>query len=135
MEPKLPTPNFQPERSPMPQEQAGERSPVPFSETLRENTGEVEQHSSQVAPAPVLPPVSISLPPVPTSTPLEESVTPIADTPLVAADEDLIEKEWVDKAKKIVEATKDDPYQREQEVGKLQADYLRKRYGKELGSS
>jgi hypothetical protein len=31
--------------------------------------------------------------------------------------------------------TKDDPYRREQEVSKLQADYLRKRYGKELGSS
>jgi hypothetical protein len=56
------------------------------------------------------------------------------DMPLVANDDDLIEKEWVDKAKKIIVQTKDDPYRREQEVGKLQADYLRKRYGKELGA-
>jgi len=109
MEPKLPTPNFQPERSPLPQEQTGERSPEPFAETLRENTSEVERRSSQVTPAPVLPPVSLPLPPAPNSIPPEPGVASLADTPLVAADEDLIEKEWVDKAKKIVEATKDDP--------------------------
>lgn len=56
------------------------------------------------------------------------------DTPQVAADDDLIEKEWVDKAKKVVAETKDDPYERERAVGKLQVEYLRKRYGKELGS-
>ena len=55
--------------------------------------------------------------------------------PLVASDDDLIEKEWVDKAKRIVSETKDDPYRREAEVGKLQVDYLQKRYGKELGMS
>ncbi len=56
------------------------------------------------------------------------------DNPQVAADEDLIEKEWVDKAKKIIAETKDDPHAREKQVGKLQADYLKKRYGKELGN-
>ena len=55
------------------------------------------------------------------------------DLPVIANDDDLIEKEWVDKAKKIIAETKDDPYKREQEVNRLQADYLRKRYGKELG--
>jgi hypothetical protein len=59
----------------------------------------------------------------------------VDDTPLTANDDDLIEKEWVDKAKQIIVTTRDDPYRREQEVAKLQADYLRKRYGKELGSS
>lgn len=59
----------------------------------------------------------------------------VDDSPLVANDDDLIEKEWVDKAKQIVVSTKDDPHLREQEVAKLQADYLRKRYGKELGAA
>lgn len=54
------------------------------------------------------------------------------DTSLVANDEGLIEKEWVDKAKKIVEQTKSDPYQQEKEVSKLQADYIKKRYGKDI---
>jgi hypothetical protein len=59
--------------------------------------------------------------------------TTIGSTPLVANDDDLIEKEWVDKAKKIVEDTRDDPYRREKSVNKLQIDYLKKRYGRELG--
>ena len=45
----------------------------------------------------------------------------------------LIEKEWVDKAKKIIAETKDDPYRREVEIGKLQIEYIRKRYGREIG--
>ena len=53
--------------------------------------------------------------------------------PSAAADDDLIEKEWVDKAKKIVNDTKNDPHQREKAVNLLQVDYLKKRYGREIG--
>lgn len=56
-------------------------------------------------------------------------------TPMVAADEDLIEKEWVDKAKQIIEQTRDDPHARTQKVNELQRDYLQKRYGKVVGAS
>jgi hypothetical protein len=63
----------------------------------------------------------------------DAAAPPNDDTPLVAADEDLIEKEWVDKAKKILTETKDDPYEREQRVKKLQLEYVRKRYGREIG--
>ncbi len=55
--------------------------------------------------------------------------------PIVAADEDLIEKEWVAKAKEVIAATKDDPFRREQEVKKLQLEYVRRRYGREIGDS
>jgi hypothetical protein len=55
--------------------------------------------------------------------------------PLVAAHEDVIEKEWVDKAKKIIIETKDDPHKRTERVNDLQKDYLQKRYGKVLGAS
>ena len=57
------------------------------------------------------------------------------DTPTVAGDDDLIEKEWVDKAKKIIAETRDDPYRREKEISKLQIEYIRKRYGREIGDS
>lgn len=57
------------------------------------------------------------------------------DVPIVANDDDLIEKEWVDKAKKIIAETKDDPYRREREVSKLQIEYIRRRYGREIGDS
>lgn len=52
--------------------------------------------------------------------------------PIVAADDDVIEREWVQKAKKIVSETKDDPFTQEHEISKLQADYIKKRYGKEI---
>lgn len=52
--------------------------------------------------------------------------------PPVADDVDVIEKEWVDKAKSIVDENKHDPYNQEKETSKLQADYLKKRYGKDV---
>jgi hypothetical protein len=55
--------------------------------------------------------------------------------PIVANDDDLIEKEWVDKAKQIISETKDDPYRREREINKLQIEYIRRRYGREIGDS
>lgn len=80
--------------------------------------------------------------PIPVSLPMPVPVTdddaqqlPADDLPAVAADEDLIEKEWVDKAKQIISQTRDDPAEREKQVGRLQADYLKKRYGKSLGAS
>jgi hypothetical protein len=56
-------------------------------------------------------------------------------TPLTAANDDLIEKEWVDKAKQIVSTTTGDPHARGEQVNALQKDYLKKRYGKELGAT
>lgn len=69
------------------------------------------------------------------ASPVQQDSSGLGTTPLVAADEDLIEKEWVDKAKAIVEHTKDDPYKRTQQVNELQRDYLQKRYGKVVGAS
>ena len=57
----------------------------------------------------------------------------ISNNPAVANDDDLIEKEWVDKAKKIVADTQNNPHKRDEEVNKLQVDYLKKRFGRELG--
>lgn len=138
MEPKLPAPNLQPERPPVSYEHNIERTQGPALEAAPER--KAEQSGEQYVEATQQPPATSALPPPVVTAPSAPSAQDVphgtsADTPLVAADEDLIEKEWVDRAKKIIEETKDDPYRREQEVGKLQADYLRKRYGKELGAS
>lgn len=53
-------------------------------------------------------------------------------TPEMADDVDLIEKEWVHKAKEIVARTKDDPRQQNQEMNRVKADYLKKRYDKDI---
>jgi hypothetical protein len=69
------------------------------------------------------------------SVPTVDEPTTISFAPAVAHDDDLIEKEWVDRAKKIVSDTHDDPHGREESVSKLQVDYLKKRYGRELGAA
>jgi hypothetical protein len=61
--------------------------------------------------------------------------TNLSNNPVVANDDDLIEREWVDKAKRIVAETRNDPHLQDKEVNKLQADYLKKRFGRELGAA
>lgn len=78
---------------------------------------------------------SLPLPQAPQPAPQPVNNTANADSspgPAIADDVDLIEKEWVDKAKSIVNEHKHDPHTQEKEVGRLQADYLQKRYGKTL---
>ncbi|MEI6480767.1 MAG: hypothetical protein WCO19_00505 [Candidatus Saccharibacteria bacterium] len=52
--------------------------------------------------------------------------------PVIADDADLIEKEWVTRAKMIVAKTKDDPREQNKEINKFKADYLKKRYNKDI---
>ena len=56
----------------------------------------------------------------------------LTDLPASASDEDLIEKEWVDKAKEIVDNTVGDPHAQSEQLGKMKSDYIRKRYGKDI---
>jgi hypothetical protein len=140
MEPKLPSPNMGPEVPSVNYGQNSEHTPAFPSQAAFERAPErVEQHgesalaaaaAAPILPPPVMPAPASSIVPDATSVGVSDD-----DLPIVANDDDLIEKEWVDKAKKIIIQTKDDPYRREQEVNKLQADYLQKRYGRELGAS
>jgi hypothetical protein len=52
--------------------------------------------------------------------------------PAAADDADLIEKEWVEKAKALVEQTKDDPHAQNRALNRFKADYMKKRYNKDL---
>lgn len=52
--------------------------------------------------------------------------------PPVAEDADLIEKEWVLRAKALVAKTKDDPHQQNKELNLYKADYIKKRYNKDV---
>ena len=83
-------------------------------------------------PATVLPTVPVPAPP---AVQAPASTTSTDDTPLIASDDDLIEKEWVDKLKRIITLTRDDPYERARVIAQLQADYLKKRYNREMGQS
>ncbi len=134
MNPELPAPQFNPESRPSNPEE-GQHLEGP--ETVNEKGHEREQSMKQVdrENAPPSTPVALPLPTTLHALPQKPVQDDNTAGPTIAGDDDLIEKEWVDKAKKIIATTQNDPYKREQEVSKLQIDYLRKRYGKELGTS
>lgn len=128
------------EQLPMPPAIGGEAMPSlpPLDARFEQGQQRVEQaaeagavRSDAAATASVATAIAV---PTPVQVPQTQAPT-TAETPLVAADEDLIEKEWVDKAKQIIEQTRDDPHARTQKVNELQRDYLQKRYGKVVGAS
>lgn len=110
-----------PEAIPVSSEESGEKARSVESTPVHQ-----ESVKTVHAQAPIMP----SLP-----APQKDLVAHVQDNsgnPITAADDDVIEKEWVQKAKKIISETRDDPYTQEHEISKLQADYIKKRYGKEI---
>lgn len=118
----------------------------PVTETKADDQPEAEQQQYQAEKASV----SAELPltsPIPTSTttqtspitppsaqpaaPVSQSVISV-DAPAIAEDNDLIEQEWVNKAKEIVDRTSEDPYEQNKEINKFKADYIKKRYKREI---
>lgn len=127
------------EQLPMPPAIHGERVPVlPAPEAGIETGAERREQTAeaQAAAADAAGIASVAAPVV--SVPAAEpasATSPSSTSPLIATvDEDVIEKEWVDKAKQIVAATADDPHARSDQVSALQKEYLEKRFNKELGA-
>ncbi len=86
-------------------------------------------------PMPPVPPVAMpsqSMPSVPQPMQHAQPMAPPITANLTAEDADLIEKEWVEKAKEIVERTRHDPYLQNREITKMKADYMKKRYNKDI---
>lgn len=101
-----------------------------------EQVSELRAMASDAATAlPVAPPTIIDDINDDTSTTATSDTPVIPVTPMVAEDNDLIEKVWVDKAKDVVKATKDDPYRRSNEVSALQRDYQKKRFNRDFGTA
>lgn len=95
-----------------------EKAPMPVSAPAQAIVPAVQGHAlSPQAPQSASPPTSVA---------------PISDSALIADDADLIEKEWVLKAKAIVAQTAHDPNLQTKEMGKVKAEYLKKRYNKSL---
>ncbi len=138
MEPKQSGPAGGIERAPTPTSifESGSVNPESSIETRPEQGVEHRAPEIGAAQAEVSQVAMPALPmPVSDPTTAQPVTTPSDDTPIAANDDDLIEKEWVDKAKKILADTRDDPHRRESEVNKLQIEYIRKRYGREIGTA
>jgi hypothetical protein len=75
-----------------------------------------------------VPPVANPMPPIPQPFAQQYAVTPPSAPVPNGEDKDLIPKEWVIKAKRIVERTRSDPFEQSQEFNKLKAEYIKQRY-------
>lgn len=137
MKPEVSTPQSGPEQLPVQYGESVEHAPTqPNPETGIERGAERHEQAaeSRAAVADATGTPLIMPAPIVQDDPVADLTTPTS-TPMVAGDDDVIEKEWVDRAKKIIAETRDDPYGREKAVSELQTDYLRKRYGREPGAA
>ncbi len=67
-----------------------------------------------------------------TSDPMATDLSANISVPQIAEDNDLIEKEWVTKTKKIYDANRNDPYKLAKDLNIFKAEYLKKRYNKTI---
>lgn len=61
--------------------------------------------------------------------------TPAQNSTVIADDNDVIEKEWVDKAKQIVASTQGDPHAKSSQMSGLKKEYIHQRFGKDIATS
>jgi hypothetical protein len=72
-------------------------------------------------------------PPVIAAPPQDDTARPSSFDPHQQAKEsDRIEPEWVDKAKAVISQTHNDPYTQKHEMSKIKADYIQKRFNKQI---
>lgn len=113
---------------------AGETDPFGSAVEQAPSGPEKTMAPRQGASAAAVPPITLPLPqPAPTAGASDDaSATTPAISATVVDDGDLIEKEWVSKAKQIVEKNRNDPYKQSEELTVFKADYMKKRYDKNI---
>jgi hypothetical protein len=107
----------------------------PPEQAPSEPAGELLPAAPEKAASPARLPVQTTpASPIPLASPLAVSApaSGVAAAATALSDDDLIEKEWVSKAKRIVEQTRDDPYKQSENLTVFKADYLKQRYGKSI---
>ena len=136
MKPENIQPKVNPEQSPVYFGGAESYKPAASSPEVAENIEQISPESQPKSEASIDfsgADMTTSLPaPIAVDATKDVSDTTSNTGALIANDKDVIESEWVRAAKKIVSETRDDPYKQEEEVGKLQVEYMSKRYGEEI---
>ncbi len=110
---------------------------IKFPTTLPELAKRAETVDEAVATkavesAPTGLPAPVSPAPPPTKTQVNSGISTTTSVPAIADDNDLIEKEWVAKAKQIVNKTKNDPHLQNIEMNQYKATYIKKRFNKDV---
>lgn len=68
----------------------------------------------------------------PTAAPTSVEPVQPGSTPAAAVDADRIEPEWIAKLKQVIGMTQHDPHEQARQLAALRADYMMKRYNKEI---
>ena len=93
-----------------------------------------QEQAGKQAPKPVLP----AIPDIPTadnpviSVPVQDEAAARPPSTHPAEDNERIEPVWVDKAKEIIARTHDDPYLQKDQMSKVKAEYIQKRFNKQI---
>ncbi len=144
MEPKAPAPGGGPSPEAGPQIpietspdqiETGQYEGAPAAPEVEKPAGEsANQNQGMVLPTPLPQPVDPAPAQQDDASAQDDDDDRLAalESPDLANDVDVIEKEWVDKAKQIVKDSVDDPYRQNHNVSVLKADYMKKRYGKDI---
>jgi hypothetical protein len=117
-----PTPEQAEERR---QEQAAEAPPA-----RQEQAGKRPKQPALPAAPDDIP--AAATPVIPSTAADDTSAIDNFDPHQLAKDSDHIETEWVDKAKAVVARTQDDPYLQKTEMSKIKAEYIQKRFNKQI---
>jgi hypothetical protein len=128
------------ELPPAPAEQASAGAPAETNQQIpemgRPATPEksINRASTGVAsmPMPIIPQVQTPMPVAAQGQPRQAPAVPPTASLQASDDSDLIEKEWVNKAKQIVERTRNDPHKQTEELTLVKVDYMKKRYNKTI---
>jgi len=120
----------QPEVSPSPS--SGEEQPANSAEAPAPKEKDTRQPATTITLPQDIPVAIPATPVVPVASSSHHTPVHAGATSTIADDVDLIEKEWVDKAKAIVEATQDDPRKQKSEISKVKAEYIQKRFNKTI---
>ncbi|MBX4190800.1 hypothetical protein KW794_01805 [Candidatus Saccharibacteria bacterium] len=93
------------------------------------------EQATKQPPQPALPAVPDDIPVAdqPVIKPPQDVPAPIPTDPkAVANDADHIEREWVDKVKTIIARTHDDPHLQKEQMSRVKAEYIQKRFNKTI---
>jgi hypothetical protein len=127
--PPLPSESMTTDTPPSPEQQSGELvAERQGAQAIETGASQAADDSSQQQ----IPQATTAQPSMPQAQMPTDQPPVDPQTPIIADDNDLIEKEWVLKAKEIVARTKHDPYMQNKEVERIKADYMKKRYNKDV---
>ncbi|MBX4201493.1 hypothetical protein KW803_01170 [Candidatus Saccharibacteria bacterium] len=103
-------------------------------EKSKEAPGAAAEQAGKQAPAPALPVIPDDIPAIDApviAIPVSDNPThPVSDHP--AQDSERIEPVWVNKAKQIIAQTREDPYQQKAQISRESAEYIQKRFNKQV---